>query len=60
MFNPPNPGSQEAIALGCVCGEEENGFGDGDPTRKRPDGSPQFWIALHCPVHVNQNHRGHP
>jgi len=40
----PTPGSDEAIALGCICPVMDNGHGRG-----RGDGT--FWIIEGCPVH---------
>ncbi len=43
----PNPGSDAAHGLGCICPIIDNHFGDGRPGK---DG-PQFVIRLDCPVH---------
>ena len=40
----PNPGSDEALDLGCTCPVLDNGHGRG-----RGDG--QFWIMEDCPLH---------
>jgi|GEM_PF-6710494 len=45
----PNPGSQEAVDLGCTCPRADNGYGRGVYTDG--DGEPQFWIVVGCPVH---------
>jgi transposase len=47
---PPqlNPGSEEAIALGCTCPVIDNHFGRGAPSK---DG-PSFWYTEGCPVHI--------
>jgi hypothetical protein len=46
MTKPPNPGSDEAAAQGCLCPRLDNGCGkgaNGDPTT--------FWVNQHCPLH---------
>jgi hypothetical protein len=40
----PNPGSDEAIAMGCSCPRMDNGYGRGS----YKDG---WVINLSCPVH---------
>ena len=42
MTDRPNPGSDEAIALGCTCPVLDNGHGRG---------SGPFWITVDCPLH---------
>ncbi len=42
----PNPGSDEAIALGCKCPTLDNAHGKG--ARGDPD---LFWINKDCPIH---------
>lgn len=39
----PNPGSDEAIKLGCCCPVMDNAHG------RRNDGL--FWIVADCPLH---------
>ena len=41
----PNPGSDEAIGIGCICAVLDNNHGRG----KGP-----FWITGGCPVHDPQ------
>lgn len=41
----PNPGSAEAVALGCKCAVLDN-------ARGRGDGRGNFWITESCPVHA--------
>lgn len=42
----PNPGSDEAIALGCTCPVLDNGHGRGYM------GKPGvFWVSEGCPLH---------
>ena len=46
----PNPGSPEAVALGCKCPVMDNGHGKGihDWTGQ---GRELFWINGDCPLH---------
>ena len=48
MANKPNPGSKEAIKLGCTCPRMDNGHGKGAYTDKE---GPKFWIDIDCPIH---------
>jgi hypothetical protein len=41
-----NPGSDEAIKLGCKCPVLDNGHGKGSMY-----GKDLFWINQNCPVH---------
>lgn len=41
----PNPGSDEAIAEGCICAVLDNARGRGDGP---------FWITEGCPLHQPQ------
>lgn len=43
----PNPGSDEALAQGCLCPVLDNGHGRTCPYP--PDG---WWITAGCPVHA--------
>jgi hypothetical protein len=43
----PNPGSDEALALGCECAIMDNNHGKYPPYP--PDG---WWITMGCPVHA--------
>jgi len=43
----PNPGSDEALAMGCLCACMDNHYGAGMPY---PDG-PRFWVQADCPLH---------
>lgn len=45
--NPPNPGSDAAIALGCICPMLDNNHGNGVNFR----GKICFWYHEDCPVH---------
>ncbi len=46
----PNPGSPEAVKLGCTCPEMDNGHGQGCGAVL--DGVPLFWFSHDCPVHT--------
>jgi len=41
----PNPGSDEAIKMGCTCPVLDNCHGEGG----EPFGG--FWIDANCPIH---------
>ena len=43
----PPPGSDDAVAAGCLCPVHDNARGRGMPG---PDG-PMYWIADGCPLH---------
>lgn len=47
MTNQPNPGSDEAIDLGCTCGPLDNAHGRGNPLL-RPG---EWWINGDCLLH---------
>ena len=44
----PNPGSDAAIKLGCLCPIVDNHYGRGVPMK---DGTAAFWQNAVCPVH---------
>ena len=44
----PNPGSDEAIELGCICPVMDNHHGAG----MMIDGVQSFWRTAGCPVHT--------
>lgn len=47
-----NPGSKEALAIGCKCPVLDNGYGKGVYGGLLfDDGKPKFWIASNCPIH---------
>ena len=48
MTEPPSPGSDSAIALGCTCPVLDNSYGAGD-------GRGNFWVSVRCPVHTAMN-----
>ena len=41
----PNPGSDEAVAMGCTCPRMDNGYG------RIGGGNGPFWITGGCPLH---------
>jgi len=43
----PNPGSPEAVEVGCICPVLDNHYGKGLGTKKKPT----FWYTDGCPVH---------
>lgn len=48
----PNPGSREAIALGCECPVIDNGHGRGYMGgMKDSNGETLFVVTLFCPLH---------
>lgn len=48
----PNPGSPEALGLGCTCPVLDNGHGRGVLGSCCPNsGDPLFWIDEACPLH---------
>ena len=52
---PPNPGSREALALGCRCPVLDNYYGRGIPYPRKdgldPVEHPSFWVNEDCPLH---------
>lgn len=46
MSETPNPGSDEALALGCRCAVLDNNHG------KWPPRPPHWFVTLGCPVHA--------
>ena len=45
----PNPGSEEAIDMGCTCPVLDNCHGKGFPF----EGRTEFWYSSGCPVHMD-------
>lgn len=41
--NKPNPGSIEALDMGCSCPRMDNNFGEGN--------NGEFWISANCHLH---------
>lgn len=54
----PNPGSDEALAMGCLCPVMDNRRGRGSGYVDL-DGNPLWWINGDCPVHVEQEEETH-
>lgn len=48
MTKPPNPGSKEALDMGCLCPVMDNHAGEGF---RQGDAGPMFWVAGDCPLH---------
>lgn len=47
----PNPGSKEALALGCSCPILDNSHGLGFPWEGNIT---SFWVSENCPLHGKQ------
>lgn len=60
IATPPNPGSDEARAEGCICAVIDNGYGRGAYGGKMLDdhGQPMFWRRSDCPLHGEQTSGG--
>lgn len=50
-MDKPNPGSNEAIKLGCTCPVLDNGHGKGAWDSK------SFWISEDCPLHATNSEK---
>ena len=48
MSDVPNPGSPEAMKLGCKCPVLDNAHGRGFPWGGN---EPSFWVNEECPLH---------
>jgi hypothetical protein len=48
----PNPGSVEAVLIGCICAVADNHYGKGFGVNE--DGDRLFWINGSCPIHARQ------
>ena len=48
--DPPPPGSDAAIAKGCICAVLSNGHGKGSG-QFADDGRPLYWARSDCPLH---------
>lgn len=44
----PNPGSEEAVEMGCICPRMDNSYGKGYL------GSDNFVIRMDCPIHTSE------
>ncbi len=50
----PNPGSEAALAQGCLCPVLDNEYGRGTfGTVDKPQAEKNFWINGDCPLHGN-------
>jgi hypothetical protein len=47
MSKIPNPGSDEAVDMGCICPVLDNDYGNGLPYLEGA-----FWITQGCPIHA--------
>jgi hypothetical protein len=56
----PNPGSDEARAIGCICPVLDNEHGRGIPWPREdgldPEEHPSFYVREDCPVHGEPRH----
>ena len=52
----PNPGSEEAIKMGCKCPVMDNGHGGGVYIDLETM-EPVFWISESCPVHFTKDEK---
>ncbi len=50
----PNPGSEEAIAQGCICPVLDNYYGEGFMW----GGKKCFWANDKCPLHSKKKDNG--
>jgi len=48
----PNPGSDEAVRLGCTCAIMDNHHGRGMTSGYGTPEEPAFWITEGCPLHA--------
>lgn len=55
MTSQPNPGSPEAVKLGCICPIYDNGKGKGLAGEHG-----NFWIHTRCPMHGKPMNKGKP
>lgn len=54
-MKPPNPGSEEALDMGCRCPVLDNHHGRGFPWGGI---DPSFWISELCPIHGQEVNQG--
>lgn len=55
----PNPGTKEALDLGCTCPIMDNAHGKGIPLpNKKGEIEYCFWYSGDCPVHVYRKETG--
>lgn len=48
-MDKPNPGSDEAVKMGCTCPCSDNAYGIGAWGTSGPDAV--FWRNINCPLH---------
>lgn len=50
----PNPGSDAAISLGCLCPVLDNHHGEGIPWNPFPwnENARSWWVSGDCPLHA--------
>lgn len=53
----PNPGSDEAVARGCICPVLDNAGGRGVRIANRDGVQTMFWINGDCPLHAPSDGR---
>ncbi len=58
MKTTPNPGSEEAVALGCSCPIIDNHYGKGVPWAFQDANTPAFWISADCKLHGSYDLEG--
>ncbi len=59
MNTTPNPGSEEAVALGCSCPIIDNHYGKGVPHNIDLHNGPiLFWISADCKIHGSYDIKG--
>lgn len=52
MDDKQNPGSKEAVLLGCTCPVMDNNYGRGFEIQ----GETCFYFSLDCPIHGTKTH----
>lgn len=50
-----NPGSPQAVELGCTCAVLDNYHGQGFPLTRDGKTRQSFWISGDCPLHAINN-----
>jgi len=51
MSDVPNPGSREALKLGCRCPVMDNNHGQWPPFPADEGRAAGWWLSTRCPVH---------
>lgn len=53
MDKVPDPGSNEAVTLGCLCPYYDNNRGRGFTwTNEKGEKVTAFWVSAECPLHA--------